>query len=283
MDSFFSWLSSNSVAATVLIVAFGVVVSSATIIYLGAFLQGRPISFWPPKIGVKPDKAKGEGKSSQPSSPSVPAQIADIIEAKFELKAGNAKFDFKKISAVLDEHTEEVIVVAQNLQTLLRNDILTALRPILEKKGNSQILIVLSVPEFFTGISTNQHEDLQYLEQFANTIQQLNRFKFSLKEAQKPRFRVFFHPGASSLSALIRDPADKHRGVLIFTAKWTTDTEPDSRVVCIVDRETNDYLFQRLIGHIPIMADKAHSPDLEEMIKKVARLCKDKGIEWKPL
>jgi hypothetical protein len=49
-------LSNNPIATISLIVAFSILVISITIIYLVAFFQGRAISFWPPKIGAKPDK-----------------------------------------------------------------------------------------------------------------------------------------------------------------------------------------------------------------------------------
>lgn len=290
MDSFFAWLSSNPVAATTLIVAFGVLISSATLIYLVAFLQGREVSFWPPKIGIKPDKTKQESdKSKSEKTTSLLAQensiaqLADALDAKCQLRAGNTRLDFKKISALLDEQTDEAIIIAQNLRTLLRHDLLDALRPIMEKTGHSKVTIILSVPEFFVGIARSEMEDRSYLEQFATTIQQLNRFKFSLKDFQKPRFQVYFHPGASSLSAIIRDPSNLQRGLIAFTAKWTTDEQPDNRVFCIIDRINSDQLFQGLIGHIPIMTDRAHSLDLEAMSKKVAALCREKGIVWKPL
>lgn len=54
MVEFIKWLSNNSVATGALIVVFGIVV----FIYLFAFFQGREISFWPPKIGAKPEKAR---------------------------------------------------------------------------------------------------------------------------------------------------------------------------------------------------------------------------------
>lgn len=60
MDEFFKWLSSNPIATTALIVAFGVLVTSVTLIYLVAFFQGREISFWPPKIGTRSTKSLSE-------------------------------------------------------------------------------------------------------------------------------------------------------------------------------------------------------------------------------
>ena len=57
MSDFFRWLSSNTVAATTLIVFLSVVLTSTVLMYLVAFFQGRKISFWPPRIGAKPVQA----------------------------------------------------------------------------------------------------------------------------------------------------------------------------------------------------------------------------------
>lgn len=62
MDAFFQWLSSNIIATTILILAFGVFV----IIYTVAFIQGREISFWPPKIGPKNTNANKQQESDKP-------------------------------------------------------------------------------------------------------------------------------------------------------------------------------------------------------------------------
>ncbi len=55
MSEFFKWLSNNPIATTTFIVSFGVVVTVTSLIYLIAFFQGREISFWPPKVGGKPN------------------------------------------------------------------------------------------------------------------------------------------------------------------------------------------------------------------------------------
>ena len=56
MTEFLKWLSANPVAITAVTGSFAILV----LIYIVAFLQGREISFWPPKIGAKPGKLKSE-------------------------------------------------------------------------------------------------------------------------------------------------------------------------------------------------------------------------------
>jgi hypothetical protein len=69
MSEFFTWLSNNSVAGTTLIILVGLVVITTLLIYSIAFFQGREISFWPPAIGQKPNKAESK-KTILPKSKS---------------------------------------------------------------------------------------------------------------------------------------------------------------------------------------------------------------------
>lgn len=58
MSEFFKWLSTNQIAASTIIIAFGLLIVSIVLIYIIAFFQGRGIAFWPPKIGAKPKNGK---------------------------------------------------------------------------------------------------------------------------------------------------------------------------------------------------------------------------------
>lgn len=54
MDIFFSWLDSGSQTTTIFIILVSLIILCLLIIIILAFLQGRSISLWPPKIGEKP-------------------------------------------------------------------------------------------------------------------------------------------------------------------------------------------------------------------------------------
>jgi len=53
MNDFFTWLFSNSPISNGVLIVLGLCLLSIFAIYLIAFIQGREISFWPPKIGGK--------------------------------------------------------------------------------------------------------------------------------------------------------------------------------------------------------------------------------------
>jgi hypothetical protein len=81
MAEFFKWLSGNSIATNALLVSFVTLAALTGVVYVAAFLQGREISFWPPKIGAKPDKPT----TSRDSSQSTDIQIQVPLSLRKEL------------------------------------------------------------------------------------------------------------------------------------------------------------------------------------------------------
>lgn len=66
MDKFFTWLASGSQTTTIFIILVSLIILCLLLIFILAFLQGRSISFWPPKIGEKPsDKNSLSSNDSQ--------------------------------------------------------------------------------------------------------------------------------------------------------------------------------------------------------------------------
>ncbi len=64
MDEFLQWLANNPIVTYSVIAALGLLVLIIIILYLTAFIQGRGISFWPPKIGAKPNQENKLTKSA---------------------------------------------------------------------------------------------------------------------------------------------------------------------------------------------------------------------------
>jgi len=102
---------------------------------------------------------------------------------------------------------------------------------------------------------------------FIESIKLLRRFYLSLNSSQKRCIRIHFHPGAAALSAQVRDPQDSERAALVFTPKWSTDTEPENRLYCVLERRKHKPLFDKLYGAIPGMTQG--SVDLKKMCAKL--------------
>jgi hypothetical protein len=75
MDAFFQWLSGSFAATIALLIFLGTLVT----IYAVAFAQGREISFWPPKIGAKPDKEINSQKGGSEETGSAKDEEASRI------------------------------------------------------------------------------------------------------------------------------------------------------------------------------------------------------------
>ena len=77
MDTFLNFLTTNPSFLTAIIATIAVLVLFFVVIYLVAFLQGREISFYPAKIGVKPDKAQVSRKADGKVAGNSPIFLSD--------------------------------------------------------------------------------------------------------------------------------------------------------------------------------------------------------------
>ena len=77
MDTFLNFLTTNPSFLTAIIATIAVLVLFFVVIYLVAFLQGREISFYPAKIGAKPDKAQVSRKADGKVSGNSPIFLSD--------------------------------------------------------------------------------------------------------------------------------------------------------------------------------------------------------------
>lgn len=167
-------------------------------------------------------------------------------------QAGTA-YDYR---AMLSRDPKEVIVVAQNMRTLLSDDeYLPCISDWLgrNKDRHPSLTFVLSTPEVLSQIGRD------HLKQ---SVAQLKTFLS--KEPMKERIHIRFHSGVGSLSAFVCDPKDKSRGVLVFTPKWALDAQPANRMYCVVERWEHDDLFNLLAGSIPAMV-QIDSRSLDEV------------------
>lgn len=85
MNDFFTWLFSNSPISNGILILLGLCLIIIFSIYLVAFIQGREISFWPPKIGGKNEISNKSKKGKSQSK--VGNQITNNTPLKWEKPA----------------------------------------------------------------------------------------------------------------------------------------------------------------------------------------------------
>lgn len=190
----------------------------------------------------------------------------DAIEARLIACGLGQRGSPYEFTTFADSKTRELILVAQNLGTLLqRPAFLSHLRRLLT--GVTRVTLILSTPEIMRAISPAAELHLM------QSVKDLKQFYFSLKSSwQKRRLKVYFNAAPTALSVQVRDPENPARALLVFTPKWSTDAEPENRLYFVLDRRQHKVLFDKLYGAIPGMT-QADLLDLRGM-------CEQLGIPW---
>jgi len=150
MSDFFQWLSGGSPSAIIFISAIGILLVGLTLIYIVAFIQGREISFWLPKIGEKPNKSKdsaGVGKKSQSGNPS---PLISGVESRVQLNLPERLKSFRTLE-----------LLGYNLASVLR-DIRDPIVNAINQNGAVVRIIVLDI-ESEAGITVESHSNRPHL------------------------------------------------------------------------------------------------------------------------
>jgi TIR domain-containing protein len=200
-------------------------------------------------------------------------------EAFYQLTAGT-RLDYRK---VVEDARQEIIITAQNMQSLLRVDPLALFDDMLERKQKLKIDIILSPPEFFLFLSRRGLTALDrdvVIAQYGDTLDALERFAGELPDHKRSRVNICFHPGVSSLSAFIRDPMIDESGLAAFVPKWATDLDPGNRIFCLVRKADNRELFNKIVGHIEMMRNPLNSMTLKRMIAHFAGIRRQGRAGW---
>lgn len=197
---------------------------------------------------------------------SVIGDLYNILWSERKITCGlgqiGTKYDFPKL---FDKYCEEVIVVAQNMHTLLsRSDYFPKIIELL--KQGTKVRFVLTTYEIMTAINPVS------AVHFEKSVEMLrNLYHNDLNDKEREHLSVSFNPAAASLSVVIRDPKKK-RAVLLFTPKWATDKAPDNRMYCVIERCEHKELFDYIYGSIVGMR-QCDSPNLKQMCEKL-------NIDW---
>jgi hypothetical protein len=159
--------------------------------------------------------------------------------------------------------TKQLYVIGQNIRTLLSNeDLKQKLKKFIEKNG-TELTIILSPYKILEKVFPLAAEHLK------QTVIDLRNLYFDLSEEQRKRFKIYFNPGTISLSAFIRDPADKNaRGVIVFTPKWSFDSSPGNRMYCVIEKWENKNCFDNIFGGVGRMI-QSDSLSLKDMCEQL--------------
>jgi len=161
MNSFLQWLSTNTIATTILILAIGVLVPSIAALFIVAFIQGREISFWPPKIGKKPDT--GNSKTTSKTNEKKALETVSFCNREGFTVPFNTRL----------ENADFVYMMGINLVGLLSHFHSSIIS---KAQSGCHFKILLLDPEFYDWASMptswqGELEHVKYLEHSIHTIQ----------------------------------------------------------------------------------------------------------------
>jgi len=112
MTDFFNWLVNGSISSIIFIAMVSVLAISVVLIFTVSFFQGREISFWPLKIGERPDRKKVDALQKSNAKVSPPKNMP-CVEDIFTTEPTAFDAEIQKYNTIY--------IVGMNLRRTLTN------------------------------------------------------------------------------------------------------------------------------------------------------------------
>jgi|688.fasta_scaffold191708_2 hypothetical protein len=160
---------------------------------------------------------------------------------------------------LLNEDCEEVIAIGSNLRHLLSvQDFKEKISNLIRRNKKFKATFVCATKKSLELISPVGTIHLM------QTVKDLSELKSSLSDSERSQLCIHFHPAAISLSLMIYNPRNDSKGILTFVPRLASDTEPENRVYCVVNKRKHRAIFNKLYGNITILSQN-DSYSLEDM------------------
>lgn len=240
MADFFNWLVGGSVSAIIFIAMVSVLGLGVTLIYAISFLQGREVSFWPPKIGEKPEQKK-QLTSGKRASKKVPLSIGAVLTTE-PMPFEEDMTDFT-----------ELYVLAMNLRRTLTN-YYSCFEKRLSEGANLRFLLVDPDSDAVPIIAERNYiyRDAEQLRRvIQSTLDNLARLCSDQPVKGTIEVRVLRHVPAYGLTLLNPERSDGRMRVDLYPYRVPPDTYPSFWVT----REHDEHWYQFFLNQFYLMWD----------------------------
>jgi hypothetical protein len=160
---------------------------------------------------------------------------------------------------LFDSQSKNIVLIGQNLYSCFSNSDLVNVLVSLIKDSKTNIICILTTRKAMAALDTSgKGTAVEHYDHTIKTLKNIYWNKLTTNE-ERNRLSVYFHLGAASLSAIIRDPQDDIRARLVFLPKWTINVNPIKRVYCVVDRWENKNLFDAIyldVNHMTLIEEE---------------------------
>lgn len=194
----------------------------------------------------------------EPAAASTAAFLAEYAKDRIICGVGisGTDFDFRHM---LTADREEIIAIGTNLRVLLSDEeFKSRIVTLIESRNSTKVTLICATKAALEPVSARGVKHLQ------QSVVDLMELRNRLNESNRGRLAIHFHPDAVSLSGMIVDPKNDKRAVLIFTPRFASDAEPDNRVYCVVEKQFNRAVFNKISGSIIVLTQN-DSLSLEQM------------------
>lgn len=202
-------------------------------------------------------------------------ELREYIRAGTTVRS--SEFSFR---AMLDGRCDDILMTGTNfgdqfgqrgqpvafLYDLLKQQLLT--RP------SARITLVFAPPQMLEAWS---HKAFVHLRDFSlpRLCDLYDDPEFSAQH--RARLRIVAHPGALYFQAVVRDPLDRERALLVATPRWPGDASGAGRFYFAVRRKEHPAMFDTLSAHIPTDLDLGGSVSFEEVAKDLGVVRRAQG------
>lgn len=186
--------------------------------------------------------------------------VQRVVPADDHILAGPAIFDSAGYSRhdLMTRTKSELILAGTNLRSWMSDDESKRGLIALVKERQVRVTLIMATYETLRPVSV---EGAIHLRESVKDVRQMVA---ALSGAERDLLRVYFHIGASTLSAVFIDP-DTPEGLLFFSPRWAIQFLPQDRLTCVIDKSINSVALYKALYNGVLLMRQGDAKSLDEM------------------
>jgi hypothetical protein len=190
---------------------------------------------------------------------------AQLVPSGDHILAGPAIFDSDGYSRLdlMARTRGELILAGPNLRSWLSDaESKDGLVDLVAGRG-VRVMMIMATYETLRPIAA---EGAIHLRRSVADVQEM---RAALPAGKRNLMPVFFHVGASTLSAVFIDPRLRD-GLLFFSPRWAIQFLPQDRLTCIIDKSVNDPALYKALYNGILLMTQGDAKTIDEMLESGA-------------
>jgi TIR domain len=183
-----------------------------------------------------------------------------LVSPDNHILAGPEIFDQEEYSqaSLLDRAKTELVLAGPNLRSWLTSAKTRQQLIDLLESTKVTVTFILATYETLRPVSAEGAVHLR------SSVIGLREMRDALAPAGRERMQVYFHLGASTLSAVFVDPRSAD-GLLFFNPRWAIGFVPHDRLTCVIDKRYNSVGLYKALHNGVLLMIQGDALSLEQM------------------